>query len=109
MARSPFAPEVVSVTIADVTRERLDELTERWRLRQEARRQAADARPEADPKREALAARAFPFRSVTPVEYVADHGDSMPGFTYDDARYADATLDAWLTEVGRLLRERRSR
>ncbi len=109
MARSPFAPEVVSATIADVTRKRLDELTDRWRLRHEGRRQAGDARPEADPKREASAAHAFPFRRVTPAAYVADHGDSMPGFTYDDARYADATLDAWLTEVGRLLRERRSR
>jgi hypothetical protein len=31
----------------------------------------------------------------------------MIGFTYDEARYADPELDAWLTEVGRLLRERR--
>jgi len=33
----------------------------------------------------------------------------MPAFTYDDARYADADLDAWLLEVGTLLRERRDR
>jgi hypothetical protein len=31
----------------------------------------------------------------------------MTGFTYDDERYADAELDAWLLEVGRLLREDR--
>jgi hypothetical protein len=31
----------------------------------------------------------------------------MVGFTYDEASYADADLDAWLAEVGRLLRERR--
>jgi hypothetical protein len=31
----------------------------------------------------------------------------MIGFTYDEARYADADLDAWLLEVGRLLREDR--
>jgi hypothetical protein len=31
----------------------------------------------------------------------------MVGFTYDEARYADPDLDAWLLEVGRLLRERR--
>ncbi len=31
----------------------------------------------------------------------------MIGFTYDDASYADPGLDAWLVEVGRLLRMRR--
>ena len=63
-------------------------------------------RPPADPDREALAARAFPFRTVTPSSYVEEHGADMIGFTYDDARYADPDLDAWLLEVGRLLRER---
>jgi len=28
----------------------------------------------------------------------------MTGFTYDEARYTDPELDAWLLEVGRLLR-----
>lgn len=51
--------------------------------------------------------RAFPFRTMTPGAYVAEHGTDMIGFTYDEARYADAELDAWLLEVGRLLRERR--
>jgi hypothetical protein len=31
----------------------------------------------------------------------------MPGFTYDDESYADPALDAWVVEVGQLLRERR--
>jgi hypothetical protein len=31
----------------------------------------------------------------------------MLGFTYDEATYADPDLDAWLLEVGRLLRSRR--
>ena len=31
----------------------------------------------------------------------------MIGFTYDEERYADSLLDAWLLEVGRLLRDRR--
>lgn len=31
----------------------------------------------------------------------------MTAFTYDDDRYADPALDAWLLEVGRLLREAR--
>ena len=88
-----------------MTRERLQTLTDRWRARQNARRSAD--RPQADPEREALASRAFPFRSVLPAAYVDQHGVDMPAFTYDEARYADTELDAWLVEVGRLLRARR--
>lgn len=87
-----------------VTRQRLDRLTDRWRRRYDARRPAADRRAAADPDRERLAAHAFPYRTVTPAAYVAEHGDAMRGFTYDDARYSDLELDAWLLEVGRLLR-----
>lgn len=86
-------------------RERLSTLTVRWRARHDARR--SEARPQADPEREALAARAFPFRSVHPAAYVAEHGADMSAFTYDEARYTDPDLDAWLVEVGRLLRMRR--
>ena len=98
-----------SGTIPPVARQRLQELTDRWRRRSELRRPSVAARPPADPDREALALRSFPFRTVTPDTYVAAHGDAMPGFTYDEARYADADLDAWLLEVGRLLRQRRGR
>ena len=31
----------------------------------------------------------------------------MAGFTYDELRYTDLGLDAWLVEVGHLLRMRR--
>jgi len=31
----------------------------------------------------------------------------MIGFTYDENRYVDPELDAWLLEVGRLLRSSR--
>ena len=89
-----------------MTRERLDELTDRWRRRSDARRPATDERPAADPEREALAARAFPYRSVQPEAYVATHGAAMAGFTYDHERYGDTELDAWLLQVGRLLRAR---
>jgi hypothetical protein len=81
---------------------RLLRLTNRWRARRDARRKAQ--RPLADPERESLATRAFPFRSVAPADYVAEHGADMIGFTYDEARYGDPELDAWLIEVGRLLR-----
>jgi hypothetical protein len=88
-----------------VQRQRLDELTDRWRARHDARRPAD--RPAADPQREALALHAFPFHESSPAEYVEQHGADMAGFTYDEARYADPDLDAWLLEVGRLLRDRR--
>lgn len=88
-------------------RARIDELTDRWRRRHDARRPAPAQRPAAPPEREALAARAFPFRTTAPADYVAEHGAAMTAFTYDDERYADPALDAWLLEVGRLLREAR--
>lgn len=97
-----------AATLSHMTRRaELDRLTKRWRLRHDARRPAPAERPPADPDREALASRAFPFTTVTPAAYVADHGPEMPAFTYDDVRYTDPDLDAWLLEVGRLLRERR--
>ena len=86
-------------------RARLQSLTDRWRARHKARLPAE--RAEADSEREALAGRAFPFRTIAPAAYVAEHGADMAGFTYDEARYADPELDAWLLEVGRLLRLRR--
>jgi hypothetical protein len=88
-------------------RRRLAELTDRWRARHDAGRRAADLRPPAPAEREALAIAAFPFRDRSPADYVAEHGAAMIGFTYDDERYADPVLDAWLVEVGRLLRVRR--
>ena len=87
---------------------RLDELTRRWQERRDERRLAQDRdgapREAADPVRAARAASAFPFRRVTPADYVARFGADMAGFTYDDYTYTDAALQAWLDEVGRLLR-----
>ncbi|HET7601783.1 MAG TPA: hypothetical protein VFK36_02115, partial [Gemmatimonadales bacterium] len=45
--------------------------------------------------------------TVSPADYVAEHGANMPGFTYDEESYADPALDTWIVEVGRLLREAR--
>ena len=92
---------------------RIEELTRRWQERREERRrtQSRDGVPReaADPVRSARAASAFPFRRMTPADYVARHGADMVGFTYDDYTYADAALQAWLEEVGRLLRLRSDR
>ena len=88
-------------------RERLEDLTDRWRARHDARRPDPDARPSASQARELLAASAFPYRTRSPADYVAEHGAAMAGFTFDEERFADPELDAWLQEVGRLLREAR--
>jgi hypothetical protein len=85
----------------------LDRLTRRWRERHDARRGTDDLRPRANPGREALARRGFPYHDVTPAAYAAEHGAAMVGFIYDEESYADAELDAWVVEVGRLLREQR--
>lgn len=89
-------------------RARLVELTRRWRARHEARRPDPGDRPRADAERQARAAAAFPYRSVSPAAYAAAHGDDMVGFTYDAERYDDPALDAWLMELGELLRARRA-
>jgi hypothetical protein len=88
-----------------MSRERLEQLTDRWRARHAARR--PPERPMADPEREALARSAFPYKTDSPAAYVTAHGPDMVGYTYDEERYADPALDAWLVEVGRLLRSRR--
>ncbi len=85
----------------------LEQLTDRWRARHDARRPSVDARPPASDEREALAARAFPYRTMSPADYVATYGTEMRAYTYDDERYGDAELDAWIVEVGRLLRAAR--
>jgi hypothetical protein len=90
-------------------RRKLATLTARWRQRHDARRPDPGERPLASAARESRAATAFPFREISPADYVAAHGEAMIGFTYDDVRYRDAALDAWIMEVGRLLRERRGR
>ena len=89
-------------------RARLDRLTARWRSRHDSQRPAVGERPPADPSREALALRAFPYRTVSPADYADAHADDMPGFTYDEVAYADPELDAWLRELGDELRRRRA-
>ena len=68
---------------------------------------ASSPRPRADAEREARAAALFPWRSQTPAEYAAAHGTAMIGYTYDAYTYADTELEAWLRELGQLLRAER--
>ena len=89
--------------MTDPPRQRLDRLTDRWRRRHEARI-AAEGRPAADAEREARATTSFPWRTESAADYVATHGAAMVGYTYDAYTYSDPALEAWLREVGELLR-----
>jgi hypothetical protein len=88
-------------------RVRLETLTQRWRARHEARRSSVPQRPRADDERQTRAASAFPYRAESPQAYADAHGQAMIGFTYDAYRYDDPQLDAWLLELGDILRTRR--
>jgi hypothetical protein len=91
--------------VTDPRRQRLDRLTDRWRARHEAR-VASEGRPRADAEREARAQTSFPWRTQSAAEYAAAHGAAMVGYTYDAYTYADPHLEAWLRELGDLLRAR---
>ena len=89
--------------MTDPRRQRLDRLTDRWRARHEAR-VAAEGRPAADAEREARATASFPWRDQSAADYAATHGAAMVGYTYDAYTYSDPALEAWLRELGELLR-----
>lgn len=91
--------------MTDPRRQRLEHLTRRWRARHEER-VAAEGRPPADAEREARATAFFPWRTQSAAEYAATHGAAMVGYTYDAYTYTDAGLEAWLQELGELLRAR---
>jgi hypothetical protein len=80
-------------------------LTDRRRVRHEAR-VASEGRPRADHEREDRASASFPWRTQSPAEYAAIHGTEMVGYTYDAYTYADPQLEAWLLELGAVLRTR---
>lgn len=69
---------------------------------------ASEGRPRADPERETRALAFFPWRTQSAAEYAATHGAAMVGYTYDAYSYADPLLEAWLLELGELLRTRGS-
>jgi hypothetical protein len=86
-------------------RDRLDQLTDRWRARHEARLERGP-RPAADAERQVRASTFFPWHEESPAEYAARYGAAMTGYTYDAYTYADPKLEAWLRELGEILRQR---
>jgi hypothetical protein len=91
--------------MTDARQARLQELTRRWRARHEARLEKGP-RAAADAEREARASTYFPWQSEAPAEYAARYGAAMVGYTYDAYTYTDAKLEAWLRELGQILRQR---
>jgi hypothetical protein len=91
--------------MTDPRRARLEELTDRWRARHEARLEQVPRAP-ADAEREARASTFFPWQTEAPAEYAARYGAAMTGYTYDAYTYSDPALEAWLRELGEILRQR---
>lgn len=59
--------------------------------------------PLADSSREQLARERFPYREQTPEEYAARHAHQWVSFSFDDYRYSDPELDAWVARLGDIL------
>ncbi len=62
--------------------------------------------PLANPGREQLARELFPYREQTPEEYAARNAHKWMSFSFDDFRYADPELDAWIARLGQILFKR---
>jgi len=67
---------------------------------------AQGPRPAADAERAERASTFFPWQTETAAEYAARYGAAMTGYTYDAYTYTDPRLEAWLVELGEILRER---
>ena len=61
-----------------------------------------DNRPRADLQRETLAAEMFPL-DMSPDEYAARNAHLWGSFSFDDYRYRDSKLDAWIERLGDIL------
>ncbi len=64
----------------------------------------SDERPLADPARVEQARRLFPYRELSPEQYAARYAHAIGCSSFDDYRYPDPALGAWLDELHRLLR-----
>ncbi len=62
-------------------------------------------RPFADPERERQAVAHFPL-DQSPEEYAERNAHSWVCFSFDDYRYRDSALDAWVTRLGDILFQR---
>ena len=62
--------------------------------------------PLADVSRQQLAQETFPYREQTPEEYAARSAHLWGSFSFDDFRYSDPVLDAWIARLGDIFFQR---
>ena len=62
-----------------------------------------DARPLADPSQVDAALRLFPYRESSAEQYAARHAHTIGCSSFDQFRYPDPALEAWIDELHRLL------
>jgi hypothetical protein len=62
-------------------------------------------RPPADPAYEAQAKLLFPL-DLTPEEYAARHAHEWASFSFDEHRFSDGRLDAWIQRLGDIFFQR---
>jgi hypothetical protein len=62
--------------------------------------------PFAHAGREKDARELFPYREQTPEEYAARHAHEWMSFSFDDYRYSDPELDAWIARLGQIFFKR---
>jgi hypothetical protein len=62
-----------------------------------------DERPMADPTRVAMAREMFPVLELSPEQYVARWSHTIMCSSFDQYRYPDPALGAWIDETHRLL------
>ena len=62
--------------------------------------------PLAHEGREKHARELFPYREQTPEEYAARHFHEWMTFSFDDYRYSDPELDAWIARLGQIFFKR---
>jgi hypothetical protein len=66
---------------------------------------ANDDRPRADPGREEFAKRMFD-EGLSPEEYAARNADGFYCFSFDEVRFSDPALDAWIQRFADILFQR---
>lgn len=62
--------------------------------------------PLANAGREKHARELFPYREQTPEEYAARHFHEWMTFSFDDFRYSDPELNAWIARLGQIFFKR---
>ena len=60
-------------------------------------------RPPAHPEFEKTAGELFPYTTLSPEEYAGREGTKWDCFSFDNYRFQNALLDAWIQRLGKIL------